>query len=197
MTTLVWAKENLENPNFNQYWYGPETIDAMVEEIRLLAANRSADESLGRPLRVACVSTPSVHFALDQSSNLESTLFEWDSKLVRQAGDHGVMWDYSDPAVWPEGRFGMFDLVVMDPPFITEEVIRAYSTFALKLADPKASGYYIFSSIAENEEMINAALPGCKAVPFKPYIKNLVYQYSFYCNFAPSGPLSKLNKLVD
>ena len=81
---------------------------------------------------------------------------------------------------------GTFDMVVIDPPYITREVWEKYTEAANILlkrdADGKLLGNILCSTIDENKEFMNELL-GVSPLKFRPSIPNLVYQYSFYANF--------------
>lgn len=67
---------------------------------------------------------------------------------------------------------GAFDMVVIDPPFITREVWEKYAECAKWLL--KEGGMWLLSTIDENEEMIKE-LTGSVRAQFRPSIPNLVY----------------------
>ena len=77
-----------------------------------------------------------------------------------------------------------FDLVVIDPPFITREVWEKYAEAAKMLL--KEGGHCFLSTIDENEAMIKE-LTGADRKAFRPSIPNLVYQYSLYATFSSEG----------
>jgi hypothetical protein len=107
-----------------------------------------------------------------------------------------------------------FDCVVIDPPFITEEVWRAYADTAKLLlpesssgslpSSPSASspvrfarlaktrGLFIGTSVIENADLMRE-LFDAHATPFMPSIPNLVYQYNLFTNFVPKAALSESN----
>lgn len=123
-----------------------------------------------------------------------------------------VRYDFNEPEAIPEELHHAFDMIVVDPPFITREVWEKYATTMRLLAkQPVADGddaaassggaggeakdeppcRYLVSTIAENAEMMEELL-GVKPQAFKPSIPNLVYQYNLYCNY-PSEGLSVAN----
>ena len=140
---------------------------------------------------MACVSTPSIYFSLPPSQKANATLFDLDEAFARRSSF--VKYDFDYPEAIPEPLRGTFDLVVIDPPFITQEVWEKYAEAARLLLVPE--GRLILSTICENEAMLQALL-GVHPVEFRPSIPNLVYQYSFYANY-PTAVLSKRNPEVD
>ena len=85
----------------------------------------------------------------------------------------------------------MFDLIVIDPPFITKSVWEQYATTAKLLSKKKAeyhsttTSLVIATTVDENKDLMKD-LFGCKPVSFRPSIPHLVYQYSVYTNFTSS-----------
>lgn len=71
-------------------------------------------------------------------------------------------------------------MVVIDPPYITEEVWNKYAEASRFLL--KEGGLILGSTIDENEEMLKNMLD-LHRIKFRPSIPNLVYQYSFYVNY--------------
>ena len=88
-----------------------------------------------------------------------------------------------------------FDLVVIDPPFITREVWEKYAE-AAKLLLKTEGGHCFLSTIDENEAMIKELL-GADRKKFRPSIPNLVYQYSLYATFTSEGLEQKNPEIPD
>lgn len=167
-----------EKENFNQYWYSAYTIQALVKEIE---ANTS---------RAAFLSTPSVYYSLTKGSECRtnSYVFDFDDQWAKDP--HFVKYDFNKPEDLPAELLHTFDCVVIDPPFITEEVWEKYATAAKALL--KEGGKVVCSTVAENEAIMQRLL-GAKPVAFKPSIPHLVYQYNFFLNFEPSAGLHEKN----
>ena len=107
-------------------------------------------------------------------------------------------YDYNDPTNIKEKYHGVFDLIVIDPPFITKSVWEQYATTTKLLMKKKAehhstatASHVIATTVDENKDLM-ADLFGCKQVSFRPSIPHLVYQYSVYINFT-SNVLAKDN----
>ena len=174
-----FLNRNPEKQELNQYWYSELTLQTLSQEIE--------DLSTGPVTTIACISTPSVHFALSRNLQANSWIFDLDQKFKTQT--NYVCYDFNDPLGFEESFQNFFDLVVVDPPFITYEVWEKYSRTIKSLLKP--NGLMILSSIAENASMLNELL-GAKVMPFQPSIPNLVYQYNFFANY-DSQRLSQLN----
>ncbi len=82
----------------------------------------------------------------------------------------------------PESMLKSFDVVVIDPPFITEEVWRKYAATAYALLKDGKDGKAVCTTVFENAPLM-AELFNCKPQAFLPSIPHLVYQYNSYANF--------------
>jgi hypothetical protein len=164
----------------NQYWYSEATINAIVKEV--------TDHGQGG---TAFVSTPSCYFACDAASRSKHKCLDFDEKWSEDPGF--VKYDFNAPIDLPADLEGTFELVVIDPPFITEEVWEKYTATAKWLLAP--GGKVLCSTIAENEEMMERLL-AVKPQKFRPSIPHLVYQYNFYCSYESEG-LATLNPEID
>ncbi|CAM9135585.1 unnamed protein product, partial [Phaeothamnion confervicola] len=109
-----------QDGNLNQYWYSRATIEAMVAEVVEHGAGGTA-----------FLSTPSVYFSLPENTRSACKCFDIDDKWARDPGF--VHYDFNRPEDIPETLRSAFDMVVIDPPFITEEVWREYATAARML----------------------------------------------------------------
>eukprot|EP00002_Diphylleia_rotans_P012742 TRINITY_DN2490_c0_g1_i13.p1 TRINITY_DN2490_c0_g1~~TRINITY_DN2490_c0_g1_i13.p1 ORF type:complete len:122 (+),score=21.86 TRINITY_DN2490_c0_g1_i13:99-464(+) len=107
-----------ENADFNQYWYSLHTISRMIDVI----------EQNGK--RVAFLSTPSLYFSLKSQEIKEaSRVFDYDRQWSKHAGY--VFYDFKEPQQIPKDLGGQFDMVVIDPPFITRDVWELYAQVEL------------------------------------------------------------------
>lgn len=71
-------------------------------------------------LSCAFLSTPSIYFSLPVDIREKCTLFDFDSKFSTDKGF--VQYDFNAPEAIPVDLHHTFDMVVIDPPFITLEV---------------------------------------------------------------------------
>lgn len=193
---MQFHKKVKENEALNQYWYSKQTVDSMLAELFLLA--QSSDHTL----KVAFLSTPSLYFCLEsawkQHSNgsgttmpIEPILFDFDASLGLTIPNSFHQYDFRKPEALPEGMLKSFDCVVIDPPFITEEVWRAYATTSDLLLSENRK-LFIGTSVLENASLLQSLFQA-NPTPFQPSIPTLVYQYTLFANFTPQGPLSLKN----
>jgi hypothetical protein len=99
-------------------------------------------------------------------------------------------YDYNHPTNIEGSLLGTFDLVIVDPPFISHSVWEKYATTA-RLLLKGYSAHIIATTVDENAGLMDS-LFGCKPTVFRPSIPHLVYQYSVFTNF-PSLTLADKN----
>jgi hypothetical protein len=161
-----------ERGDLNQYWYSAPTIDAMVEEINGVGGS------------AAFLSTPSVYFSIPSERRGSHYVFDLDTQFSTDRGF--VLYDFKKPEEIPSSLHHSFDIVVIDPPFITSEVWELYAKAARLLlkvdSEGKMVGKVLASTIAENDKLL-ADLLDAKPQRFAPSIPHLVYQYCFFCNY--------------
>ena len=147
--------------------------------------------------RCAFLSTPSVFFSLSDPGLISrSRLLDYDAQW--SAHPSFVSYDFHHPRALPTSLHHRFDYVVIDPPFITDDVWRLYAEAALLLLVPPGSEpppRLLLSTIPENVELLHELL-GVQLVAFRPSIPNLIYQYSFFTNYH-SPRLDRLNPEID
>lgn len=136
-----WFVDNFcEDWQLSQFWYSNQTADTIAREVYALVSAASPQ----RQLRIACVSTPSVFRALrrlgaeqrkepgpDKKLLLDSQniyLFEYDERFKECYGEQFIFYDYKTPesfraqaSRFEKGIKGTFDVLVVDPPFLSEE----------------------------------------------------------------------------
>ena len=159
-----------ERSDMNQYWYSANSIETLVAE---------ALECEGP---VAFVSTPSLYLSIPESIRRarDYRLLDFDQAFKVDPGFS--FYDFRKPAEIDPQLLQRFAGVVIDPPFITEEVWRAYAETSRALLLPGDSGRVLATTIAENAPLM---LELFKAKPqrWQPSIPHLVYQYACYANY--------------
>ncbi|KAL7482434.1 hypothetical protein ACHAW6_008109 [Cyclotella cf. meneghiniana] len=176
-----FLRQNHEKRDLNQYWYSKMTIDTLCDAVR-----ESALISGGN--RVAFLSTPSLFFSLSREERESCALFDFDTSWGTCSGYYH--YDYNDPENIQESCRGQFDLVVIDPPFISQCVWKQYAITTKLLLKGNAS--HVMTTTVDENAVLMAALFDCKPTLFRPSIPHLVYQYSVFVNF-PSSALAQKN----
>mmetsp|Transcript_303 Transcript_303/g.333 ORF Transcript_303/g.333 Transcript_303/m.333 type:complete len:184 (-) Transcript_303:147-698(-) len=169
-----------ENGDFNQYWYSQNTIESIVEEIALNCSS------------VACLSTPSIYFSLPSELKSSSWVLDLDDQFRKEK--NYFKYDFNKPEDIPKELHNKFDGVVIDPPFITENVWRKYGEAARLLL--KEGGKVFLSTVAENDKLLFEIFQA-KPCAFQPSIPQLIYQYNFFTNFEPKVLSQKNPEIPD
>ncbi|EGF77614.1 hypothetical protein BATDEDRAFT_17697 [Batrachochytrium dendrobatidis JAM81] len=123
----------IEDWQLSQFWYDVTTRNTL--------ANESIQETFDNA-RIGCVSSPSVFVTLKKMglSNRSITVFEFD-KRFNVYGDEFVFFDFNEPLTLDEKNGerplkGMFDFLIIDPPFLSEECLLKTAQTVRWLAKP-------------------------------------------------------------
>ncbi|XP_059468475.1 EEF1A lysine methyltransferase 1 [Neocloeon triangulifer] len=115
-----------EDWQLSQFWYDDETADRLAKEV-LKAA--------GPEGKIALVSCPTLYTRL-KKSNANVTLFEYDERFAAYETDF-CFYDYRNPLKVPSEMTSSFDIVVADPPFLSEECLTKTAVTIRYLAKDK------------------------------------------------------------
>ncbi|CAK9807280.1 EEF1A lysine methyltransferase 1 [Anthophora plagiata] len=103
-----------ENWQLSQFWYDEETIDTLV---------RGAINSTESNGRIALISCPTLYGKLKKNGGKRQvTLFEYDERF-QVYGDDFIPYNYKFPLNVPRDMSNSYDLVVTDPPFLSDECL--------------------------------------------------------------------------
>lgn len=111
-----------EDWRMSQFWYSDETATRLAEE---------AVQQAGKQGRIACISAPSIYQKLkqlqarnvDETCGVSAALLEFDHRFAVY-GDDFIFYDYNNPLCLPEDVLPQsFDVVVADPPYLSEECL--------------------------------------------------------------------------
>lgn len=108
-----------EDWGMSQFWYSDDTATSLAEELIREA---------GEGGRIACVSAPSVYQKLKQgavegSDRVSAVVLEYDRRFAVY-GQEFVFYDYNEPLALPgELPPQSFDIVLADPPYLSEECL--------------------------------------------------------------------------
>jgi len=159
-----------EDWNLSQFWYNENTAEKLALEA-LAAAGPSG--------RIACVSCPTLYQKLKQlQPDCDSKLLEYDTKF-KQFGSEFVFYDYNEPLKIPEDFRNAFDIVVADPPFLSEECLTKTATTIKFMAKEKI----ILCTGATMEDLAERLLK-VKVCRFQPkHARNLANVFYCYSNY--------------
>ncbi|XP_055100178.2 EEF1A lysine methyltransferase 1 isoform X1 [Symphalangus syndactylus] len=161
-----------ENWQLSQFWYSQETALRLAQE---------AIAAVGEGGRIACVSAPSVYQKLRElcRENFSIYIFEYDKRFAMY-GEEFIFYDYNNPLDLPEKIAAhSFDIVIADPPYLSEECLRKTSETIKYLT----RGKILLCTGAIMEEQA-AELLGVKMCTFVPrHTRNLANEFRCYVNY--------------
>ncbi|XP_013194231.1 EEF1A lysine methyltransferase 1 [Amyelois transitella] len=167
-------KENIlfdENWQLSQFWYDEATVQALVKVV---------DKMLPDGGRVALISCPTLFVPVKRQIEDRATvsLLEYDRRFEVHAPDF-IFYDYNTPEKLPPEALHSYDLVVADPPFLSEECISKTSE-TIKLL---AKGNIVVCTGAVMKENVEKLL-ALKLCQFQPHHRNnLANEFACYANF--------------
>ncbi|KAJ8714261.1 hypothetical protein PYW08_007881 [Mythimna loreyi] len=167
-------KENIlfdENWQLSQFWYDEATVQALV---------KVADRLVDRGGRVALISCPTLFVPVKRQLGDKATvtLLEYDRRFEVHAPDF-VFYDYNSPDKLPPEVLGAYDLVIADPPFLSEECITKTSQTIKLMAKEKI----VVCTGAVMQDKVKELL-GLNLCQFRPHHRNnLANEFSCYANF--------------
>ncbi|KAG1679703.1 EEF1A lysine methyltransferase 1 [Nymphon striatum] len=123
-------KDIKEDWQLSQFWYDEHTANVLaLEVIRAVGPNG----------RVACLSTPTIYKKLRElkPDSLTAHLFEYDRRFDIYGKDF-FFYDYNTPLRGVDGIIKCsYDIVIVDPPFLSEECLQKTSETIQYLAESK------------------------------------------------------------
>ncbi|VDP21404.1 unnamed protein product, partial [Onchocerca flexuosa] len=108
-----------EDWQLSQFWYSEETALKLAEE---------CIKSIGNCGRIACISCPTLldylrKYECVMNERVVVTLFEYDRRFETKFSKEFVWYDYREPLAISELYHNAFDLIVIDPPFLSDECL--------------------------------------------------------------------------
>jgi EEF1A lysine methyltransferase 1 len=215
LTTFLYAPVNETctdiRRNASQFWYTDFTACVLAKQLLSFDSNGCRSDFNGKnsnlsghisETAIAVVSAPSVYIAL---RNLISEtaivpkprlcLLEYD-KRFEVLGPDFIFYDYQQPLTLPKSLKGVFDRIICDPPFLSEDCQTKTALTARFLAkrwtaptstSPDLDGAKFITCTGERMETLIAKLYGgigVKTTTFEPeHSKGLSNEFRCYANF--------------
>lgn len=167
-----------ENWQLSQFWYDEKTVHSLVKVIDKLLDDRG---------KVALISCPTLFVPLKRQIGDRGTvtLLEYDRRFEVHGPDY-IFYDYNNPKEVPPDVHHSYDLVVADPPFLSEECITKTSETIKLLSKNKI----ILCTGTIMKDIVKELLD-LKLCEFQPkHRNNLANEFSCYANFDLDSVLS-------
>ncbi|XP_072253855.1 EEF1A lysine methyltransferase 1 [Leuresthes tenuis] len=164
-----------EDWRMSQFWYSDETAAQLAEEVIREA---------GEGGRIACVSAPSVYQKLKQgvvdgSARVSAVVLEYDRRFAAY-GEDFIFYDYNEPLSLPSDVAPQsFDVVLADPPYLSEECLSKVATTIKHLSKGKV--LLCTGAIMENvaKELLDVKM--CSFLP--KHNRNLSNEFRCFVNY--------------
>lgn len=163
-----------EDWQLSQFWYDDQTATLLAQEA-LCAVNNSG--------RIACISCPTLYTRLVamNAANCAVVCLEFDHRFS-VFGDSFIFYDYNKPLDVPAELEESFDLVVVDPPFLSEECLQKTAQTVHFLTRKKI----LLCTGAVMAELAETLL-GVKDCGFRPtHVNKLANEFHCYTNYETS-----------
>lgn len=169
----------------SQFWYNEETKRLLSNLCVKLVLRKQSTES--DPVKVALLSCPSIYRTVKNSvqfSNAIVRLFEFDTRFSVFKEDF-IHYDYRNAAEHEKTIFGnfenYFDVILADPPFLSEECIQQMAAFIKRIKKDDADVIMCSGEIMEPVVKNTLNLNKCQ---FRPeHERNLANDFCSYANF--------------
>lgn len=118
-----------EDWQLSQFWYNEETAERLAKEALQIAGTNG---------RIACVSAPTAYKKIRhlKSETCDVKCLEYDTRFSIY-GEDFHFYDYEEPLNLPLDWKHSFDIVILDPPFLSEECLCKSAVTAKFLAKDK------------------------------------------------------------
>ncbi|KAJ3662356.1 hypothetical protein Zmor_006710 [Zophobas morio] len=164
-----------EDWQLSQFWYDDVTIESLVNV---------ALKEVGPDAKIALISCPTLYNKIKQnmSDTGKVTLYEYDPRFAIYGSDF-VPYDYKSPLDIPRDQASFYDLVIADPPFLSDECLTKTALTIKFLTSAKIM--LCTGAVMEN---LAQRLLDLKKTPLKPQHKNnLANEFYCYSNFNVSN----------
>lgn len=167
----------------SQFWYDDGTKKTLAKVCLKLILGR-ANKTQSRNVKIGLLSCPSLYKAIRNiHPNGIVRLFEYD-KRFEVFNDDFVHYDYKEAAVdadYMSEYEDYFDIIIADPPFLSEECIQAMSTLVNRM---RRDGSDIILCSGDVVARWAEDFMGLNQCGFRPqHERNLANEFRSYANF--------------
>ncbi|KAH9502184.1 EEF1A lysine methyltransferase 1 [Bulinus truncatus] len=160
-----------EDWQLSQFWYDDKTAETLANEALTVVGDKG---------RIACLSSPTAYKKIKElkSESVDVKCFEYDTRFQIYGEDY-IFYDYNEPLKLDADLKNQFDLVIADPPFLSEECL-CKTAVTIKFL---TKGKFILCTglvMADLAKRLLKAEP-CKFVP--AHVNCLRNQFSCYVNY--------------
>lgn len=169
-----------EDWRLSQFWYDPATAQVVAEELHYLSRLTAST--------VACIACPTLYVQLKKSSpEVEAQIFEFDKRFEKYGTDF-IFYDYNQPEDLPSIYQHKFQVVVADPPYLSEECLVKVTETMMLLANQKNAFFLLLTGKVQQE--LAAKLLNARPCGFQPtHHHKLGNEFMLFTNYDPEERL--------
>ncbi|XP_014611329.1 PREDICTED: protein-lysine N-methyltransferase n6amt2 [Polistes canadensis] len=159
-----------EDWQLSQFWYDENTTNTIV---------KGALKSTPVNGKIALISCPTVYIPLKKMcEERQVTLLEYDSRFAVFGSDF-ISYDYNFPLNIPKDLYNSFDLVIADPPFLSDECLTKTAVTIKLLSKNKI----VLCTGAIMMNLVKRLLAAEKCDFLPKHKNNLANEFYCYSNF--------------
>ncbi|KAL7198008.1 hypothetical protein ACSBR2_020516 [Camellia fascicularis] len=166
-----------EDWRLSQFWYDRHTAETVAKEVLSLC------DSLQSP-SVACIACPTLYAYLKKiDPNVSLKLLEYDKRFEQYGGEF-TFYDYNQPEELPSSLKNAYQIIVADPPYLSEECLEKVTQTISFLVQPGKA--YLLLLTGEVQKDRAAELLGLHPCGFRPqHSSKLGNEFRLFTNYDP------------
>ncbi|XP_021715233.1 EEF1A lysine methyltransferase 1-like [Chenopodium quinoa] len=176
-----------EDWRLSQFWYSPQTAITVASEVFTLFSQLSSEEPDVLP-SVACISCPTLFIYLKRLyPTMSVQLLEYDTRF-EQYGNDFTFYDYNLPEDLPQKMKHTYQIIVADPPYLSEECLKKVAQTIPFLAKPEKNFLLLLTGEVQRDRA--AKFLGLHPCGFRPeHSSKLGNEFRVYTNYNPGERL--------
>ncbi|CAA6667136.1 unnamed protein product [Spirodela intermedia] len=171
-----------EDWRLSQFWYDPDTARTVAEEIMVLCA------AAGSSCLIGCIACPTIYTYLKKMNpSIAVHLLEFDRRFEQYGADF-TFYDYNQPYELPSVMRHAYQVVIADPPYLSQECLEKVARTVSFLARPEES--YLLLLTGEVQEERALELLKLRPCGFRPrHSSKLGNEFRIFTSYDPQGRL--------
>jgi hypothetical protein len=171
-----------EDWRLSQFWYDRETAETVSKEVLALSSELDSPS-------VACLACPTLFAYLKKiDGDMSVKLLEFDKRFELYGSDF-TFYDYNQPEELPSSLKQAYQIVVADPPYLSQECLEKVAQTISFLMKPGQKSYLLLLTGAVQSERASELL-GLRPCGFRPHhTSKLGNEFRLFTNYDPGSRL--------
>ncbi|XP_057959581.1 uncharacterized protein LOC131152024 [Malania oleifera] len=169
-----------EDWRLSQFWYEPDTANTLAQEVFTLCQSTRSS--------VACIACPTLFAYIKKFyPTIKAHLLEYDKRFEEYGRDF-TFYDYNQPEELPSALKHAYQVVIADPPYLSQECLDKVSRTISFLSWPRES--YLLLLTGEVQKDRASELLGLLPCGFRPqHTSKLGNEFRLFTNYDPGTRL--------